>query len=663
VERVPPGGWLERVDEVCAGGAPAAVRQGLVALLTEIHDEMSRLRDRLEMLSSASFEGLLMHVEGVVVEVNERLCEMHGYSRVEMLAPGALGRCVAPEDVPAVRRRWAEGLEGAYIATGLRKDGSRFRAEVQSKSGRLGERWVRVVAVRDVTERERVTALLRESEARFRELTDAAFDITLFSRDGIIVDVRGACERVLGRQPAELVGRPVFDFMAPTSAESARKMIDENRLGFIKVMAVDAAGNPVPTEALVVASTLDGQPVRVAGVRDLRPALELEAQRLALEQQVQRSERLHSLGVMAGGIAHDFNNLLTGILGNADFLCEEVTSPILRQSAQAIVDAARRAAALTRQLLAYAGKRQLEQLEPMDVGAVLRETLSLAEATLSKNVRVSLTAEPDLLVKGDRTMLGQVFMNLLTNSADALMGRSGDVQVRVRRVAELDERWDHAQGTTVGPGDWVLIEVEDTGAGMSETTRLRVFEPFFTTKDKGHGLGLAACLGIVSAHGGAVLVESEPGKGSRFSILLPAMVAPARTAAEAPSAHPAPTRRHVLVVDDEQVVRAQLRRLLEVRGYKVTEAASGLAGLESLERDRPDVMILDIRMPDLDGVEVVRRIRAAGSKVPVVVSSGFLNTALERLPRNAFEVFLPKPYGTTELLNAIERALGTMIVP
>jgi PAS domain S-box-containing protein len=645
------------VDEACAQGAPAAVRQGFVALLAEIHGEMSRLGDRLEMLSSASFEGLFMHIDGVVIDVNERLCEMHGYSRAEMLGPGTLSLCVVPEDVAAVRKRMAEGLEGAYIVTGVRKDRSRFRAEVQSKPGRLGDRWVRVVAVRDVTERERVTALLRESEARFRELADAAFDITIFSRDGIVVDVRGACERVLGRQPAELIGRHVWEFMAPTSAESARKMIDEKRLGFIRIMAVDAGGNLIPTEALVVASTLDGQPVRVAGVRDLRPALQLEAQRLALEQQVQRSERLHSLGVLAGGIAHDFNNLLTGILGNADFLCEEITSPNLRQSAQAIVDAARRAAALTRQLLAYAGKRRLEQREPLDVGTVLRETLSLAEATLAKNVRVSLTAQPDLRVEGDRTMLGQVFMNLLTNSADAMMARAGDVDVRVTQVAEPDERWDHAQGTPVGPGDWVLIEVEDTGVGMTEATRLRIFEPFFTTKEKGHGLGLAACLGIVSTHGGAILVESEPGKGSRFSILLPAMVAPARTAAEPPSTHPAPSRRHVLVVDDEQVVRTQLRRLLEVRGFKVTEAASGRAGLESLERDRPDVMILDIRMPDLDGVEVIRRIRAAGSKVPVVISSAFQNTALERLPRDAFEVFLPKPYGMAELLNALEQAL------
>jgi CheY-like chemotaxis protein len=281
---------------------------------------------------------------------------------------------------------------------------------------------------------------------------------------------------------------------------------------------------------------------------------------------------------------------------------------------------------------------------------------------LSKKARVNLALQPGILVKGDRTTLGQVFMNLLTNASDALSDQPGDINVRVRRTIEIDERWDQAQGATVGPGDWVLIEVEDTGVGMSEVTRGRIFEPFFTTKEKGHGLGLAACLGIVSTHRGAILVESEPGRGSRFSILLPATSATEQVASEAAGAQPTPRPCHVLVVDDEHVVRTQLRRLLEVRGYEVTEAGDGLAGLASLERDRPDVMILDLTMPDLDGAEVLLRMRAAGSTVPVVISSGFVKTALEsRLPPEAFQAFLPKPYGMAELVSAIDRALSAAI--
>ena len=208
----------------------------------------------------------------------------------------------------------------------------------------------------------------------------------------------------------------------------------------------------------------------------------------------------------------------------------------------------------------------------------------------------------------------------------------------------------------------MLIEVRDTGAGMDEPTRGRVFEPFFSTKEKGHGLGLAACLGIVAAHGGAVLVESELGRGSCFSVLLPAST-DAERALNAAGAPAAARPCRVLVVDDEAVVRAQLRRLLELRGYAVDEVTNGRDALAVLtsnaagDPDVVDVVILDMTMPDLDGAEVLRRVRDAGSRVPIIVSSGYLDVAVERrLPRGHFQGFLPKPYGATELVNVIERA-------
>ena len=513
---------MVRVDEALAHSDRGAARAALAALLAEIADDQLRLRERAELLSSASFEGLLIHADGKVIEVNDRLCEMHGYDRQELLSGDILRMCVAPEDVPGVLAHMRDGFQGEYIVTGVRKDGSRFRSEVLSKQGRHGQRPVRIGAIRDVTDRERTHALLRESESRFRDLADAAFDMTLFSRDGVIVDARGAADRVLGRSTAELIGRTVFEFMAPSTVPTAQEMVSENRVGFIEVTAINAAGELVPTLAVVVSGTLDGQPVRVAGVRDMRPAQRLEAERRGLEQQVQRAQRLDSLGVLAGGIAHDFNNLLAGVLGNAELLLERATTDDDREIATAIITAGQRAAALTRQMLAYAGQRDLGRREPVDVGDLVRELRALLAATLSKKAELELAIDAESIVQGDPVTLSQVIMNLLTNASDALGERPGRITVRVRHVSEVDARWDHAQGATVGPGRWVLVEVEDTGIGMDESTRGRVFEPFFSTKERGHGLGLAACLGIVRAHGGAVLVESDVGRGSRFSVLLPA---------------------------------------------------------------------------------------------------------------------------------------------
>jgi two-component system cell cycle sensor histidine kinase/response regulator CckA len=208
------------------------------------------------------------------------------------------------------------------------------------------------------------------------------------------------------------------------------------------------------------------------------------------------------------------------------------------------------------------------------------------------------------VVHGDRATLSQVLMNLLTNASDALGDRAGMIGVCTRRVSEVDARWDSAVGATVRPGDWVLIEVKDSGDGMDEATRGRVFEPFFSTKERGHGLGLAACLGIVSAHGGAVLVESQLGQGSCFSVLLPASRVEHQAAVRPAAARVAQPCK-VLIVDDEGVVRAQLRRSLELRGYS------------------------------------------------------YLDVSVElRLPRGEFQGFLAKPYGASDLAAAMEHALA-----
>jgi two-component system cell cycle sensor histidine kinase/response regulator CckA len=513
-----------------------------------------------------------------------------------------------------------------------------------------------VPPVRDVSEHERTLSLLQESEQHLIDLALAAFDFMVVTQNGLIVDAGGRVESVLGYTRDEIVGHDALELVVPAARSSAALAIGENRVGVYESVVLDKEGQQIPVEVTGVRSTFNGEPARVAGFRDLREERRMQAERRKWEQQLQRSQRLDSLGILAGGIAHDFNNLLVGVMGNASLLLATLEDPGDRQAAENIMTAGERAGALTRQMLAYAGKQDLSRRDPIDLAELFRELRTLLHATLSKKAALRFVLAPNSIVLGDRAPLTQVLMNLLTNASDALDGKPGRIDVRTSLVFELDHRWDDALGASVGPGDWVLIEIQDNGIGMDEATRQRVFEPFFSTKESGHGLGLAACLGIVTSHGGALLLESEPGKGSCFSLVLPATTRREDAIkSDPPALSNEPCR--VLVIDDEQLVRSQLRRSLERRGYVVDEACDGLSGIAAHQATPADVLVIDMTMPDIDGAEVVRRIRDSGSRAAIVLSSGYqAQAAAERLDARDYQVFLPKPYGMNELVHAIEQA-------
>jgi PAS domain S-box-containing protein len=648
-----------RVEE-----APESIRAPLQSLLAVAdaraleHEELLRARERAQMLSEASFEGIMIHVDGSVIDANQRVADMIGYEPAEFLGPETLPRCVAPEDLPTVLQRMRNRVEGEYVITAVRKDGSRFRAELLTKQGKLGARPVRVVAVRDVTERERTGEMLRESEARLRELAQTAFDLLVYSRDGSIVEVVGKVEKLLGFARADMLGRRIVELVTPAQRENTRSRIDGGKIGAYVSDLVSQRGEIVPVEVVAVQTTLDGVPTRLAGIRDLREARRAETERREFEQHLQQAQRLDSLGVLAGGIAHDFNNLLVGIIGGAELLALAELAPSDRELVNAILEGGQRAATLTAQLLAYAGRRDLGQREPIDLSALVNELRRLLGPSLSKKARLEVSIDRGSVILGNRATILQVLMNLFTNASDALGGEAGSIVVRVERVREPGERFKHALGAAVHDSrtPWILLQVTDTGAGMDPETKARIFEPFFSTKTKGHGLGLAACLGIVSSHGGAIHVETAPGQGSTFSVLLPAADAPAVAPDVRSRTNAAPGR--VLVVDDEQLVRTQIRRMVEAHGYPVLEAADGRTALALLERETVELVLLDVTMPGLDGTEVVREARARGHRVPIVLISGYADFPLEtRLDAGAYNGFLAKPFKLDDLLATIKSVL------
>jgi signal transduction histidine kinase len=321
----------------------------------------------------------------------------------------------------------------------------------------------------------------------------------------------------------------------------------------------------------------------------------VEAERRAMETRVLEVQKLESLGILAGGIAHDFNNLLVGIMGNAGLALLDLPpeSPA-RESLEQIETAARRAADLAREMLAYSGKGRFI-VEPLDLSELLREMTHLLRVSIGRSVVIKYAlASGPLVVEGDATQLRQVVMNLVVNASDAIGDASGVITVGTgRRKADRSYLASTYLDEGLHGGEYAFIEVSDTGAGMDEETQARIFDPFFTTKFAGRGLGLAAVLGIVRGHHGALKVYSEPGHGSTFKLLLPLASSSVHVPTPDDGGRGWRSTARILVVDDEPSVRAIAERILQRFGMRVTIAEDGIAGgrgvyiVARLVRSRP----------------------------------------------------------------------------
>ena len=427
-------------------------------------------------------------------------------------------------------------------------------------------------------------------------------------------------------------------------------------------------GDPIDVEARVftVKSPGDGGVLCLGTVlRDITERKQAEERQRNFEAKLQQTQKLESLGVLAGGIAHDFNNLLMGVLGNADIALLELPpeSPA-RGELMNITTAALRAAELTKQMLAYSGKGKFV-VEALNLSKLVEEMAHLLEVSISKNVVLKYNFSADLpAIEADASQIRQVVMNLIINASEAIGEKSGVVAVSTS-VIKADRSYLSETYLDENPpeGDYVSLEVADTGCGMDEQTRKKIFDPFFTTKFTGRGLGLAAVLGIVRGHGGALKIYSEPQRGTTFKVLFPASQKPAEESV-ATSATEQQWRGSgvILVVDDEEAVRIATKRMLEKLGFTVLTAEDGRAALEVF-RGRADeivAVLLDLTMPHLDGEETFRELRRIRPDVRVILSSGYNEQeTTDRFAGKGLAGFLQKPYRVRQLGRKIRQVLET----
>lgn len=386
-----------------------------------------------------------------------------------------------------------------------------------------------------------------------------------------------------------------------------------------------------------------------------------EAER-RLTAQLLQAQKLESLGVLAGGIAHDFNNLLTSILGYADLASQDLPANApARSSIDQVVSGSLRAAELTSQMLAYSGKGRVVA-HPTRLDELVDGMLRLLRVSVPKKCELRHEAEPGQpSVDADPSQLRQVVMNLVINAAEAVGDHEGEILVRTgTRDCETAFLANTILNDQLPAGRYLQLEVTDTGSGMSPETLKKIFDPFFTTKFTGRGLGLAAVLGIVRGHRGALRVETELGRGTTFSIYLPTTT----ETIQVPLPPPPPRGRAsgtVLLIDDEESVRLVSRDMLRSMGFTVDLAGDGAEGVDLFRRSphKYDLVLLDLLMPKLDGVETLRLLRSIQADVRVILTSGYNEAnAHERLVQAGHSGFIQKPFRVEQLRDEVERVLA-----
>ncbi len=555
--------------------------------------------------------------------------------------------------------------------------------EPQDLSGEQARKLVHELQVHQIEleiqneELRRVTAELEQSRNQFALLfQQAPVGYLVLNEGGLIHEVNETFCRMVEKDRKNLIGSPFSQCME----DSDRGVFLARYRAFFKspveksleafILRKWGPAFYAHMEGALVGAALgrrrpDAPPMLLLAVTDITERKWAEDKRLQLERQMQQTQKLESLGVLAGGVAHDFNNLLAIILGNASLALDELP-PIssVRDSLRVIETTSLRAAELCRQMLAYSGKCLFVN-EPIRLKDLTEEMVSLLKSSISKKAVLNLNLGERLPpLRGDPSQIGQVIMNLVINASEAVGDRNGVITISTGvsncsrqnlRGIYLDEDWVE--------GDYVWLEVADTGCGMDAETQQRIFEPFFTTKFTGRGLGLSAVLGIVRGHKGMLKVESQPGKGATFKTFFPASQEEPALLVDRESGARSETWKGagtILLVDDEESVRTMGKRMLKRLGFTVLTAVDGREALEIYRAQRGEIelVLLDLTMPCMDGEEALDELHRFDPEARVVMSSGYTESEIAaRFAGKRLSGFLQKPYALYELAQCLHRAL------
>ncbi len=515
------------------------------------------------------------------------------------------------------------------------------------------------------------TAELEKVTSEYKDILDHMQDAYYRTNiEGKLIWVSLACERHLGYQREELIGMQLDElYYEKDGREKFLQALEESKgnLQHYEICLKHQDSSRVWAE-VNSQYYFDGQG-NIAGVegnvRNISERKKAEQESEELAGQLQQAQKMESIGVLAGGIAHDFNNLLVGVMGNAELAMLDVPQHSeMHRYLRQIFKASCRGADLVGQILAYSGQGRFAMGE-QNVNEIILDVSELLSAAIGKQVQLKQELVDGLpYIYGDKNQLTQLIMNLMTNASEALDGKPGEIGLRTGvRHLSADDFPTMYMATDLKEGDYVYIEVTDSGCGMDEKTQARIFDPFFTTKASGTGLGLAALLGIVRGHHGTLSLESRLGHGSCFTVYIPVLSSPraTRMIEHNGSSEVAEHRQvTVLVVDDEAAVRHVVTAFLEREGMQVLTANDGEEGVEVFRRHAHEIalVILDLTMPKMDGEQAFHAMHAIRSDIPILLTSGHSEVkVVSRLSLYDLAGFIRKPYTRDTFIGEVRRHL------
>lgn len=634
-----------------------------------------------------------------IIDVNESFLRTFGYTREEVIGTTAvkLNLYHDPADRSVVLDMLNEhGTIRNYEFTGRTKSGKAVNLLLSADDVSVRGGHYTITSGMDITDRKLAEEQLRESEQKYRTLVEQADDGIILVQDAVMEYVNPRMAELLGTTVDEITGSFIANYIDSADVEKVterhrRRLAGEKFPSIYEALLKRGDGVPVQTELNVGLITYRGRPATQVIVRDIterkrmeddlrRSQYELERrveerteelqkaynrllseikQRHIAEEQLLQTQKMEAVGNLAGGIAHDFNNMLAVIIGNAELALDDVTGPP-RHFLKQILKASERSRDLVRQILTFTRKNE-EPREIIHVIPLLKDTAKMLRGSMPSTIRIILTIRTDRdAAVANPSQVQQVIMNLATNAAHA-MEHGGTLAIRLTQTAF--EEGDRLPDKDMEPGRYLKIRIADTGTGIGDDVRQRIFEPFFTTKGpaRGTGMGLAVAFGIVKAHEGAITVSSRPGKGSVFSVFLPA--SQGETKEEPVQSWTLPRgKESILVVDDEPLVVEATSETLKRLGYMVTTAESGPDGWRKFKNDPHcfDLVITDHVMPEITGMRLAEKMLKVRHDLPVILCTGYSEmVSSEKAKAVGIREFLMKPLMVQELAYIVRRVLDT----